>query len=356
MAISVSAPTYAFTNDFPNISIRGTANEKLLLSIKTDGFTVLDNEIYHFDNSGIATIRFIGDLLEKYFYDAAYDIRRFAMDTVFTFSSQGETVSKIVTVYFCRSYVSGDKLTPELLRAMPLTKSTMKHTLSEAKEYLSFISTLGKSVLCNITYKTGEIIAKKAVSLYTFPTSDTYSTVDVSATTIGAFLASNEQIIFWDVYLSGSQDKSIRYWLDKPMSFAATTFIYQNDFGGIESFICRGIRKDEIQAERETGTLAGRAFISRQTTLRSFTVNTGTLDTAQKEALISLLSSHSLMVLQDGIAIPVIVSGENVSLHNFRSKLPTAEFTYTYSARNLVIYKYDRNKGIFDYTFDETFN
>ena len=140
------------------------------------------------------------------------------------------------------------------------------------------------------------------------------------------------------------------------MSFPPTVFIFQNDFGGIESFVCRGIRKDEIQAERETGILAGRAFISKQTTLRSFTANTGTLDADQKEALISLLSSYSLMVLQDGIAIPVIVSGENVSLHNFRSKLPTAEFSYTYSARNLTIYKYNRDKGIFDYTFDESFN
>lgn len=199
-------------------------------------------------------------------------------------------------------------------------------------------------------------MANKIVDLYTFSTSDAYSTVDVSASVIISKLLSTDTPIYWDIYISGHQDRAVRYWLDKPMSFQPTIFIYQNDFGGIESFVCRGIRKDEIQAERETGVLAGRAFISKQTTLRSFTVNTGTLDADQKEALISLLSSYSLMVLQDNIAIPVIISGENVSLHNFRSKLPTAEFTYTYSARNLTIYKYNRDKGIFDYTFDETFN
>lgn len=356
MALSVTTPTYAFTNQFPNITVRGTAKEKLLVSINMGGFTILENEIYHFDTDGLATLRGIGDLLEKYFYDATYDIRRFAMNAVFSFTSANETVSKTVAVYFCRSYVGGDRLTPEMFRSMPLTRAQIKHTLPDAKEYLSFVSSTGLSVLCDITYKTGGRMANKIIDLYTFSTSDAYSTVDVSAAIITSNLLSTDTPVYWDVYISGHQDRAVRYWLDKPMSFPPTVFIYQNDFGGIESFVCRGIRKDEIQAERETGILAGRAFISKQTTLRSFTANTGTLDADQKEALISLLSSYSLMVLQDGIAIPVIVSGENVSLHNFRSKLPTAEFSYTYSARNLTIYKYNRDKGIFDYTFDETFN
>lgn len=356
MALSVITPTFAFTNQFPNITVRGTAKEKLLVSINMGGIVILKNEIYHFDTDGIATIRGMGDLLEKYFYDATYDIRRFSMNATISFVSAGETVSKTIAVYFCRSYVGGDRLTPEMFRSMPLTRTQIKHTLPDAKEYLSFVSSTGLSVLCDITYRSGGRMANKIVELYTFSTSDAYNTVDASATVIKSKLLSTDTPIYWDIYISGHQDKAVRYWMDKPMSFTPTVFIYQNDFGGVESFMCRGIRKDEIQAERETGVLAGRAFISRQTTLRSFTANTGTLDADQKEALISLLSSYSLMVLQDNIAIPVIISGENVSLHNFRSKLPTAEFTYTYSARNLTIYKYNRSKGIFDYTFDETFN
>lgn len=355
MALSVIAPTSAFTNQFPNLTVSGTAKEKLLVSLHIGGNQVLDNEIYHFDTDGIATIRFIGNLLEKYFYDPNYDIRRFSMNAIFTFSSAGQTVTKTVATYFCRSYVSGDRLTPDILRSMPLCRSTLKHTLPDAKEYLSFVSTTGKSVLCDIAYKSGGRMTNKIVSLYTFPTTDAYSTVDTSYSVVKSQLNTTDIPVFWDVYISGNTDRKVRYWLDKPTSFPPTTFIYQNDFGGVESFVCRGIRKTEVQNERETGVLAGRSFISRQTSLRSFTVNTGTLDEDQKESLVSLLSSYSLMVLQDGIAIPVNVSGENVSLHNFRSKLPTAEFTYTYSARNLTIYKYNRDKGIFDYTFDNSF-
>lgn len=355
MALSVIVPTYAFTNQFPNITVTGTAKEKLLVSLQIGGNRVLENEIYHFDTDGIATLRFLGDLLEKYFYDATYDIRRFAMNAVFTFTSSGQTINKTVAVYFCRSYVSGDRLTPDMLRSMPLCRSQLKHTLADAKEYLSFVSTTGKSVLADITYKSGGRMTTKIISLYDFPTSDAFSTVDVSYTAIKSQLNTADIPVFWDVYITGKNDRKVRYWLDKPASFPPTTFIFQNDFGGVESFVCRGIKKTETQNERETGVLAGRSFISRQTSLRSFTINTGTLDEDQKESLVSLLNSNSLMVLQDNIAIPVIISGENMSLHNFRSKLPTAEFTYTYSARNLTTYKYNRDKGIFDYTFDNSF-
>ncbi len=356
MALSVTTPTYAFTNQFPNITVMGTAEERLLVSVFMGGYSVLEEEAYHFDTDGIATIRGIGNLLEKYFYESDYDIRRFTYNAIFTFKSGEETVTETVPVYFCRSYVGGDRLTPEMFRTMPLTRAKEKHTLPDAKEYLSFVSTAGLSVICNITYISNGRMEDTVVDLYTFSTSDTYNTVDVSASVIASELNAGEKAVYWDVYLSGHPDKAVRYWLDKPQSFPPTVFVFQNDFGGVESFVCRGIRKDEISAERETGVMLGRAFLAKQTILRSFTVNTGTLDSDQKEMLISLLSSYSLMVLQDNIAIPVIVSGENVSLHNFRSKLPTAEISYTYSARNLTTYKYNRSQGIFDYTFDETFN
>lgn len=355
MALSVTTPTYAFTNQFPPITIMGTAKEKLLISINMGGRSVLENETYYFDTDGIATLRFIGDLLEKYFYDENYDIHYFSLNAVFTFVSSGQTVTKTVPVYFCRGYVSGDKLTPDMVRTMPLTRAQLKHTLPDAKEYLSFVSTSGQSVTCDICFNSEGTIKQKAVNLYNFPSTDTYSTVDVSYSMITTFLSASDIPLYWDVYKSTNKERKIRYWLDKAGSFPSTTFIYQNAFGGIESFVCRGIRKDEIKAERETGTLLGRTFITKQTALRCFTINTGTLDEEQKEALISLLTSMSLMVLKDGIAIPIIVDGENVSLHNYRSKLPTADFTYSYSERNLTIYKYNKDKGIFDYTFDYTF-
>lgn len=357
MAITITSPSYGFTNRFPLLTISGTAGGRALVSLTLDGMTLLDNEVYFLDASGQAVLRGLGDLFEKYFYDASYDIRKFAMNAVLKVVEGGITATKSFTVYFCRSYVGGDAMTPDMLRAMPLTRSRIKHTLSLASEYLSFISTSGKKVMCDITVLNASgVLQTKTVSLYTFSSSDRYQTVDASAVAVRALADAGVRVLFWDVYVSGNPDGAVRYVLDTDGSFAPTTFVYQNCFGGIESFVARGIRKDELQAERETGTLGGRALITKQAMLRSYTVNTGGLADGQKEALIDLLSSYSLMVLEGGVALPVIVDGQNASMHNYRSKLPTAEFTYSHSTRNLTIYRYDKGRGIFDYTFDNSFN
>lgn len=355
MAVTITNPTYGFTNRFPPLTVSGTAGSRLLVSLTLDGSTLLDNEIYHMDSSGHAVLRGLGDLFEKYFYDTSYDIRKFAMSAILSVVEGGATTTQSFMVYFCRSYVGGDALTPDMLRGIPLSRTRVKHTVSLASEYLSFISTSGKQVMCNITsLGTSGALETKTVSIYTFSASDRYQTVDVSATAIQVLAGSRP--LFWDVYVSGNQDGAVRYVLDPNGSFPPTTFVYQNCFGGVESFVCRGIRKDELQAERETGTLGGRALITKQTMLRSYTVNTGTLGGGQKESLIDLLSSYSLMVLEGSVAVPVIVDGQNASMHNYRSKLPTAEFTYSHSTRNLTIYRYDKGRGIFDYTFDNSFN
>ena len=357
MALVVSTPEYAFTNSFPSLTVSGTANAGLILSIRMGDYNVLDSESYMFDNTGFAKIRGIGDLLEKYFYDANYDVRRFAQNAVFTFESGSEKITKTILVCFCRSYISGIVPTPDLFRKIPLTVCRIKHTLPDAKEYLSFVGTVGKSVQCTIGYvssSSGELM-EKIVEIYRFPSSDAYSTVDVSMGIIENLLVGVGTPVYWDVYISGFPEESVRYVADKPSSFSPTTFVFVNSFGGIESFVCRGICKDELSSERETGVLAGRAYITKQTFLRSYTVNTGTLDSSQKECLLSLLTSYSLFILRDNLAIPVIVSGQSVSMHNFRSKLPVAEFSFTRSDRNLTIYRYDKSKGIFDYTFDYSF-
>ena len=67
MALSVTTPSYAFTNRFPNIYVTGSAGESLLLSIKLGGEIVLEDEMYIFDSIGMATIRILEDLLEKHF-------------------------------------------------------------------------------------------------------------------------------------------------------------------------------------------------------------------------------------------------------------------------------------------------
>ena len=161
MALSANTPSYAFTNQFPNIPVSGTANTRLLVTLRMSGVVVLDKVIYQFDPDGMASLRHLGDLVEKYFYDQFYDIRRFSQSLVLTLESEGESIEKTFPVYFCRSYVGGEKLSPDMVRDRPLTACREKHTCPGAKEYLSFVSSSGGSVVADILYMSASGTATK---------------------------------------------------------------------------------------------------------------------------------------------------------------------------------------------------
>ncbi len=356
MALSVSAPSFAFTSQFPNIVVSGTAGATLEVYLKLGDSDVLVGELYTFNSSGFVTMRNLGDILEKHFYDYQYEVRNFVLQAVFTFKSGIENVTKNIQVFFLRSYVSTDNITPEAIRNMALTREKEKHTLPEVDEYISFISTSGSSVMAKIIYQSGSNVLNKTITLHTFVTTDIFTTVDVSAAEISAHLSANEKLLAWDVYKSGYPSSGCRWILDKKSSFPPTSFVYQNCFGAIESFLCRGILKDEFNSERTIASFGNQSFLAEMKAMRSYTVNTGFLDPDQKESLIDLLSSRNLMLISGEKAISIIVDGQNVSMHNFRSKLPNAEFSFSHAIRNLTVATFNESEGVFDYTFDQTFN
>lgn len=357
MALNANVPASGFVNNYPTVSVSGTANAKVLFSLQLGGIDILENEIYHFDSSGLLQIRFLGDTLEKHFYDANYDIRRFSLQAMLTFKSGSEEISRTSDVYFCRTYVSASQLTPAFMRSIPLSRCREKRTLPGVPEYISFVSSTGKDVKADVVYVSGDIIQTKTVNLLTFINTDVFQSIDVSLSAISKTASISEQDIrFWDVYIADYEANKIRYFLDKKSSFPPTVFLFQNCFGAVESFLCRGIQKRSHDTKRETALLGGRYFVANQTSLLSFTVNTGMLTADMSESLIDLLNCRSLMVFKQDVAIPVMISGDNVALADYRDRLPSGEFTYNYSAKNLTLYRYNEKDRIFDFTFDQSFN
>lgn len=354
--MTANVPTYGFTNNYPTVSLSGTAGKKVLVSISMDNIPVTNKESYYFDINGAVYLRCLGDLFERYFYNQDYAIRKFKKRIQFTFESEGSKLIKESDAYFCRSYVSGEKLTPERIKQMPLSRCSTKHTLADCPEFISFIGTAGLSVSCDIIYISDGQLKNKTVTLFTFPTSDIYYSIKVSASAILQYagVSNVKDLLTWDVYIPG-YSKRIRYILDFSQAFDATVLLYQNCFGGMETFLCRGVRKQEIKSERETATIRGRVIISNQTSLSNFTLNTGALTPELCDSLIDLLSSRNLMSFRGNMAISVIVNSENLSLRNLKNKLPDAELTYSYSDKSLTVYSYNESEKVFDQTFDNSF-
>jgi hypothetical protein len=358
MDIKTNIPEYAFINQFPTITITGNPNAVISLSLYLGGVLILDKEAYQFDKSGFIYIRYLGDTLERHFYNENYDVRYFKQNAIFNiYHSATETLVKSMDVYFCRTYVSGEKLEPDVVRYMPLSRCREKRTLPGVAEYIPFVATKNTKVLADVCYMFSGVFRKDTVTLYSFGTADTFHSFDVSAATVAKYVNAGERnLLYWDVYLSGHRDNAVRYILDKSSSYSPTVLLFQNCFGGVESFLCRGVCKLGHDSEREKASIGGRTFNAGQTSLLSYTVNTGALTQELCESLIDLLNCRSLMLMKGGDFIPVQIASENVSMPNYRDRLASTEFTYTYSVKNLTIYKYDPSKRIFDYTFDQSFN
>ena len=88
MALSIILPKYAFTNNFPVLTVSGSASSKLQGTFTWNGTVVLDDENYYFDTDGMASIRGLGDLADRYFYDTNYDIRRFSLSASITIKAE----------------------------------------------------------------------------------------------------------------------------------------------------------------------------------------------------------------------------------------------------------------------------
>jgi hypothetical protein len=357
MALLANTPTEAFTHMFPSIAVSGGGSGKqLLFSMKVNGLTVLDREGYTFNTGGTVTIRHLGDTLSQYFYNENYEIHRFSLPVSLVFETTGlATLTSAMVVFFCRSYIG--YLTAETVRYRPLSRCKEKHTVAQSKEYISFVSVSGAAVMATVHYQSIGSVQVRTVTLHTFTTTDFFQTIDVSATIIANQLAVTVgQLIYWDIYVSGHSEKTVRYTLDKEEFFPTTTLLFQNNFGAIESFLCRGVTKDGFSAERETVVRDGKLSAIVKFSLLSFTTNTGPLTDMLRESFKDLLSSRSLMLLKNEVAIPVIIDGENISMANYPNKLPAAEFSYSYSDRHLTLYGYDTEGKIFDRTFDNTYN
>jgi hypothetical protein len=278
MDIKTNIPECAFINQFPTITISGVPDTEISLSLYLGGVLILDKEAYQFDKSGFIYIRYLGDTLERHFYNENYDVRYFKQNAVFNiYQSATETLVKSMDVYFCRTYVSGDKLDPDVVRYMPLSRCLMKRTLIDVAEYIPFVATAGAMVLADVYYVSGAI-QKKTFTLYSFGTVDTFHSFDVSAGTVAGYANSDPRnLVYWDVYLAGHKDHAVRYVLDQRNSFPPTVLLFQNCFGGVESFLCRGVCKLGHDSEREKASMGGRIFNANQTSLLSCTVNTGAL-------------------------------------------------------------------------------
>jgi len=372
-----------FSGDFPDVVLR-LCQGACSVSIKwihdviyvdpiTEAETVTSenteilSESYTPDSLRKITLKDLGRVLEAYNDTDTLDFNgkilkalRFTLSATDSVSGDSEDISFYV---FASRVISG--YLPS--QCGWLTRYGQKKTSSARREILGCVQNYTAATV-TLHYLDGTTEKTVTVSLFSCTVDKTLILVsDVSLDTIVALAIAagttvvESQILYYDISLTGGNNTSdtVRYINDTRNWLHSLNVVYLNSFGIAETISLTG--SEEIAPNLDGNLVTADGFyIQMDPVLYDVgTVNTGYIGKKAYGALLDMLHSP-LIYIYDGIIV-----GDRITITDvdFTHKLPTnsgtnVKFTYRTSRdRNL---KYDRaatghNTGIFDHTFDNSF-
>lgn len=264
------------------------------------------------------------------------------------------TINKDVTIYQSNIDFSGT-LDVNLLKQIPLSRSTNKSTGIGRTEWISFY---GTGTLKAYVVKKG-VTADSAdtynIATYSLP-EKIYNT-NVSPSVISTLAGCTEaDLIYYNIYIS--TDSIIRFSMDERNYPDKKTFVFRNCFGAQETFTCTGAEKSERKWTRSFGNIDNKQVSISRDLVNKFTANTGFLSAEDLEVLEDLLNSDQICLLDEYGLQEVVILEENFNDTSRKDELKMVEFSYRFAKNNQSGSRYKKfiKPRIFSAEFDETFN
>ena len=270
-------------------------------------------------------------------------------------STVPQTISKTVTIYQCDVETSGT-IDSTLLLKMPLTRVTKKTTGPGRHEFISFF---GSSSIKAYVVKKGTL-QDEAVNVYMWEvvaeTGELYR-VDVSPSEIATHAGCTiDDILYYNVYTS--KDAIIRYTMDHRTYPHKKTFLFRNCFGAQEAFTAIGNEQSERKWTRQFGAVKKKQTQISRDLEHKHIVNTGYITRQALESLEDMMNSDMVCLYDEFGMHDIIISEESFKVTDRRDELTAIEFTYKIASNNQLQTRYKPfvKPGVFDKTFDTTFN
>lgn len=352
-------PTSGLTTEYGNI-VLSSVTEKVSLEITYDSDVILEEDYYP-DADGVVQIRDIGKLADMYIQNGALSLTDLEDEGSVLFAikvTEAATpevvITKNVTFYYTSVDFAGSISTALLLK-MPLSRVTTKTTGPGRKEYVSFYG--DGDVLLYAVYSDGT--KDVAITLGTYAELSTPGTiyrVDVSPDVVAAEVGCSVlDLVYYNVYKDGTA--IIRYKMDDRNFVNKTTFLFRNAFGAQETITFVGHEQREGKWDREYGVIDNAMVQTSRDKTDKIKVRTGYLLPGMADVIDDLLNADQVGVIENGVLYPVVILEEDFSRTSRRNEARSYEITYRYASNNIQA-KYTPlvKPGVFDETFDETFN
>lgn len=357
MVTNLVNDSYVFSSDMQDIRI-ADVHDKLSLRIEVDGQEAL-SEIYYPDHSNTVIICDPGDIINEYFVrpDLNGGDDRVAlppMEVRLELSDSESTENYTLHVFYSRYHVSFDPQTDFIF----YSRYKIKHIRQNSIDYLSFFVSARTEVFIDIIYMESGSSIKKTIKLEQSGT-DRMTAYNMSPVKISRLSGVQcDNIISYDARITnGTLTDLVRYVLDRQNHREIHQFLYYNVFGLPESISFSGLVQysPELEGDIADLTKQKRRFSPFFNDLR--TVNTGYLDENKYKALVDMLTSP-VQRWYDTPSLPMEIIITNIDFTHTKMGNQRVNVNLTFcpaSRKHQVFDRYSFGGGIFDYTFDRTF-
>ena len=349
-----------FQKSVPDIILaQNNAETSVTFELKK-GTDVILTETYLYDADAAIIIRDIYKVIEAYL-SAENLIQAFS----YTLTENATTHTVTFTALKCEAdmTVDADSWTAQNF----LTRSYReKRTSKSRNEYLSFLQKTSYGTLTvhfRVVYYSVDHWAEATGTLATIAaaatTQVTTFNASMGALVTAAGLATDSEIIQYDIWITGTGVETARYTFlsDFNQYRNLKHFVFVNCFGVLETFTATGRTDAKKTAELNMGNIDNRYRKITQDFVNEKTVNSGFLSAEEMEWIDDLILSFAVSTYTPGVT----GSDEEITITNFEKTDTEANELYSFSfmirrAKNNHRQFVNAAKGIFDDTFDETYN
>lgn len=349
--------TYLFSADMEDIRITDV-HEKLVFKMTVDGQEAL-SEVYYPDSGNAVVICDPGDIINEYFVrpELGGGDDRIAlppMTVQLSLSDSEATAEYTLYVFHSRYRVSFELLTGFIF----YSRYKIKHIRQNTIDYLSLFVSDKTKVYLDIIYLESGNSVKKTVELQLSDANRmmAYNMSPVKVGKLASLRADN--ILSYDARITdGTLTDLVRYVIDRKNHREIHQFLYYNVFGLPESISFSGLVQFSPELEGDIADMVKlkRRFNPFFNDLR--TVNTGYLDENKYKALIDMLTSP-VQRWYDTPSLPmeIIITDIDFTHTKMGNQRVNVNLTFCPASRKHQVFdRYSFRGGIFDYTFDRTF-
>ena len=357
MVTNLVNDSYVFSCDMQDIRI-ADVHDKLSLRMVVDGQEAL-SEIYYPDHGNTVIICDPGDIINEYFVHPELNggderITLSPMEVQLALSDGESAERYTLHVFYSRHHMSFDPQTDFIFHSRYKIKQLRQNSI----DYLSFFVSDKTEVFLDIIYLESGRSVRKTVKLQ-LSDANRMMAYNVSPVKVGELAGlKTDNILSYDARITdGTLTDLIRYVIDRKSRREMHQFLYYNVFGLPESISFSGLVQYSPELEGDIADMVKqkRRFAPFFNDLR--TVNTGYLDENKYKALIDMLTSpRQRWYDTPSLPMEIIITDIDFTHTKMGNRRGNVNLTFCPASRKHQVFdRYSFGGGIFDYTFDRTF-